>query len=72
VRYVLWTKALDEKCAFHSCTDQLSTFRSYLKSSYKPVHWFEDGDVVWQKIDDRTESVFSGKIRVPGSTSRSF
>jgi hypothetical protein len=72
VRYVLWTKALDEGCELNPCADQLSVFRSYLKSSYKPVHRFEDGDVLWQKIEDRTESVFSRKIRVPGNTGHSF
>jgi hypothetical protein len=54
VRYVLWTKALDEKCELNSCTDQLSIFRGYLKSSYRRVHTFDDGDILWQKIDERT------------------
>jgi hypothetical protein len=54
VRYVLWTSTLDEGCAFHSCTDQLSIFRTYLKSSYRRVRGFDDGDVLWQKIDDGT------------------
>jgi hypothetical protein len=54
VRYVLWTNALDRGCAVDSCSDQLSIFRTYLKSSYMPVHSFEDGDVLWEKIDDRT------------------
>jgi hypothetical protein len=52
VRYVLWTRALDEGCAFDLCSDQLSIFRTYLKSSYKPAHTFDDGDVLWQKVDD--------------------
>jgi hypothetical protein len=52
VRYVLWTRALDEGCAFDSCSDQLSIFRRYLKSSYRPAHRFDDGDVLWQKVDD--------------------
>ena len=51
VRYVLWTSALDEGCAFHACTDQLSGFRAYLKSSYRPAHTFDDGDVLWEKAD---------------------
>jgi hypothetical protein len=54
VRYVLWTSTLDEGCAFNSCTDQLSIFRTYLKSSYRRIRGFDDGDVLWQKIDDRT------------------
>jgi hypothetical protein len=54
VRYVLWTSSLDEGCALDSCTDQLSIFRAYLKSSYRRIHTFEDGDMLWQKIDDRT------------------
>lgn len=54
VRYVLWTRALDEGCGLNSCTDQLSIFRAYLKSSYKRVRSFEDGDVLWQKIDEVT------------------
>jgi hypothetical protein len=54
VRYVLWTNALDRGCAVNSCSDQLSIFRTYLRSSYMPVHSFEDGDVLWEKIDDRT------------------
>ena len=33
---------------------QLSVFRTYLKSCYEPVHSFEDGDVLWQKMDYRT------------------
>jgi hypothetical protein len=53
VRYVLWTHALDEGSALGSCTDQLSIFRTYLKSSYRPAHTFDDGDVLWQKVDDR-------------------
>jgi hypothetical protein len=53
VRYVLWTHSLDEGCALGSCTDQLSIFRTYLKSSYRPVRTFDDGDVLWQKADDR-------------------
>jgi hypothetical protein len=51
VRYVLWTSALDEGCAFDSCRDQLSVFRAYLESSYRRVHTFEDGDILWQKMD---------------------
>ena len=51
VRYVLWTNGLDEGCGFDSCTDQLSIFRSYLKSSYRSIHTFDDGDVLWQKMD---------------------
>ena len=54
VRYVLWTSTLDEGCAFNSCTDQLSIFRTYLTSSYRRIRGFDDGDVLWQKIDDRT------------------
>jgi hypothetical protein len=53
VRYVLWTHALDDGCAFNSCSDQLSIFRTYLESSYRPVRTFDDGDVLWQKVDDR-------------------
>lgn len=49
VPYVLWTHALDEGCAFDSCTDQLTIFRTYLKSAYRPIRTFYDGDVVWQK-----------------------
>jgi hypothetical protein len=51
VRYVLWTNTLDEGCAFNSCTDQLSIFRTYLNSSYRRIHSFDDGDVLWQKMD---------------------
>jgi hypothetical protein len=51
VRYVLWTNTLDEGCAFDSCTDQLSIFRTYLTSSYTRIHSFDDGDVLWQKMD---------------------
>jgi hypothetical protein len=51
VRYVLWTSALDDGCAFHSCTDPLSIFRTYLTSAYKGIHTFEDGDVLWEKMD---------------------
>ncbi len=51
VRYVLWTNSLDEDCVFDSCTDQLSIFRSYLTSSYRRIHSFDDGDVLWQKMD---------------------
>jgi len=54
VRYVLWTSTLDEGCAFNSCTDQLSMFRTYLTSSYRRIRGFDDGDVLWQKIHDRT------------------
>ena len=54
VRYVLWTHTLDERCALNSCMDQLSIFRTYLKSSYRRIHTFDDGDVLWQEIDDRT------------------
>jgi hypothetical protein len=54
VRYVLWTKSLDERCALNSCTDQLSIFRTYLKSSYRRIHTFDDGDILWQRIDERT------------------
>ena len=54
VRYVLWTSTLDEGCAFNSCTDQLSIFRTYLTSSYRRIRGFDDGDVLWQKIDDGT------------------
>jgi hypothetical protein len=51
VRYVLWTGALDEGCEFDSCRDQLSIFRTYLRSTYRHIHSFEDGDVLWQKMD---------------------
>jgi hypothetical protein len=51
VGYVLWTHALDEGCALSSCADQLSIFRTYLNSSYKPAHTFDDGDVLWQYIE---------------------
>jgi hypothetical protein len=54
VRYVLWTHSLDERCEFNSCTDQLSIFRTYLKSSYRRIHTFDDGDILWQEIDERT------------------
>jgi hypothetical protein len=52
VRYVLWTRALDEGCGFDSCSDQLSIFRTYLKSSYRLAHTFDDGDLLWQRVDD--------------------
>jgi hypothetical protein len=51
VRYVLWTNTLDGGCAFNSCTDQLSIFRTYLKSSYRRIQTFDDGDILWQRID---------------------
>jgi hypothetical protein len=59
VPYVLWTKALDEGCEFNFCRDQLSVFRTYLKSSYRRIHTFDDGDVLWQEIDDRILLVLS-------------
>jgi hypothetical protein len=51
VRYVLWTHYLDRGCALDSCTDQLSIFRTYLKSYYQLARTFDDGDILWQKID---------------------
>ncbi len=52
VRYVLWTPMLDKDCKSTPCEDYLSPFRTYLNSSYTRVRTFEDGDVVWQKIED--------------------
>jgi hypothetical protein len=50
VRYVLWTGSLDA-----DSTDQLSVFGTYLRSSYRRVHRFDDGDVVWEKMEGRSE-----------------
>ena len=52
VRYVLWTHALNMGCQFDDCNDGLSPFRRHLMSSYTRVHIFEDGDVLWQRLED--------------------
>lgn len=52
VPYVLWKRDMDEGCSSIDCNDSLSPFRTYLHSSYTPVETFQDGDVLWQKLDD--------------------
>ena len=52
VRYVLWTPDLDKGCELMPCQDRLSPFRAYLNSSYRLIHTFQDGDILWQKADD--------------------
>jgi hypothetical protein len=54
VRYVLWTRTLDRGCGLTPCLDDLTPFRTYRNASYRPTHTFEDGDVLWQKIDPAT------------------
>lgn len=50
---MLWTQTLDDGYELTPCNDCLPPFRTYLNSSYRRTHTFEDGDVLWQKIDDR-------------------
>lgn len=52
VPYVLWTHTLDENCEFAYCKDYLFSLRAYLVSSYVRARSFEDGDVLWMRLDD--------------------
>jgi len=49
VKFVLWNEHLDERCSFFSCKDYLSPARNYLMHSFRPVHTFPNGDVLWQR-----------------------
>lgn len=55
VPYVLWTHSLDEGCGATDCKDFLSPFRTYLRSSYVRIETFQDGDVLWQKLNNRAD-----------------
>jgi hypothetical protein len=53
VQYVLWNHALAKQCYYIVCDgDDLSPIQDYLSSSYRIVHAFSNGDVIWQKKEN--------------------
>ncbi|QEE28424.1 hypothetical protein FTW19_10675 [Terriglobus albidus] len=49
VKFILWNEHLDERCSFFSCKDYLSPARNYLTRSFRSLHTFPNGDVLWQR-----------------------
>jgi len=53
VKFVLWSLELDTASIDRPAGDHLGPLRAYLRTHYQVVESFEDGDQVWERIDDR-------------------
>jgi hypothetical protein len=50
VRYILWSKRLDSPDdPSRPWEDHLGPFRTYLRSRYRPLKAFSNGDLIWER-----------------------